>query len=80
MYLPVTPIKSKHRRSLNLLEVPQPQPGPHVKPNKVSTFTYLHINLCQPLRLYYVYSHTSLTVLLSSTCHETRRARLTLQP
>uniref|UniRef100_A0A3P9Q3M9 Phosphorylase b kinase regulatory subunit n=1 Tax=Poecilia reticulata TaxID=8081 RepID=A0A3P9Q3M9_POERE len=28
MYLPVTPITSKHRRSLNLLEVPHPQPGP----------------------------------------------------
>uniref|UniRef100_H3C3D1 Phosphorylase b kinase regulatory subunit n=1 Tax=Tetraodon nigroviridis TaxID=99883 RepID=H3C3D1_TETNG len=29
MYLPVTPIKSKHRRSLNLLEVPHPQFSPH---------------------------------------------------
>uniref|UniRef100_A0A8P4KA07 Phosphorylase b kinase regulatory subunit n=1 Tax=Dicentrarchus labrax TaxID=13489 RepID=A0A8P4KA07_DICLA len=28
MYLPVTPVKSKHRRSLNLL-VPHPQHGPH---------------------------------------------------
>lgn len=82
MYLPVTPIKSKHRRSLNLLEVPHPQFSPHVKPDKVSTFTYFYINLCHPLRLQYVYSraHSSLTVLLSSTCRETRRARLTLQP
>lgn len=82
MYLPVTPLKSKHRRSLNLLEVPHPQLGPHVKPNKVSIFTHFHINPCHPLRLQYVYSrtHTSLTALLSSTCRETRRARLTLQP
>uniref|UniRef100_A0A3B5MMD4 Phosphorylase b kinase regulatory subunit n=1 Tax=Xiphophorus couchianus TaxID=32473 RepID=A0A3B5MMD4_9TELE len=28
MYLPVGPITNKHRRSLNLLEVPHPQPGP----------------------------------------------------
>lgn len=35
MYLPVTPVKSKHRRSLNLLDVPHPQHGPHVKQNKV---------------------------------------------
>lgn len=49
MYLPVTPIKSKHRRSLNLLEVPHPQLGPHVKPDKVSMFTYFRINLCHPL-------------------------------
>uniref|UniRef100_A0A671YAS2 Phosphorylase b kinase regulatory subunit n=1 Tax=Sparus aurata TaxID=8175 RepID=A0A671YAS2_SPAAU len=26
MYLPVTPVKSKHRRSLNLLDVPHPHP------------------------------------------------------
>lgn len=37
MYLPVTPAKSKHRRSLNLLEVPHPQHGPHVKQQKVGT-------------------------------------------
>lgn len=49
MYLPVTPIKSKHRRPLNLLEVPHPQLCPHVKPNKVSTFTYFLMNLCHPL-------------------------------
>lgn len=45
MYLPVTPIKSKHRRPLNLLEVPHPQLCPHVKPNKVSTFTYFLMHL-----------------------------------
>uniref|UniRef100_A0A668SBH7 Phosphorylase b kinase regulatory subunit n=1 Tax=Oreochromis aureus TaxID=47969 RepID=A0A668SBH7_OREAU len=28
MYLPVTPVKSKHRKSLNLLDVPHPQHGP----------------------------------------------------
>nr|Q9W6R1.1 RecName: Full=Phosphorylase b kinase regulatory subunit alpha, liver isoform; Short=Phosphorylase kinase alpha L subunit [Takifugu rubripes]AAD28794.1 phosphorylase kinase alpha 2 subunit [Takifugu rubripes] len=38
MYLPVTPLKSKHRRSLNLLDVPHPQHGPHLKQNKVGTF------------------------------------------
>lgn len=52
MYLPVTPLKSKHRRSLNLLEVPHLQLGPHVKPNKVSVFThFFNINQCHPLRL-----------------------------
>lgn len=35
MYLPGTSAKSKHRRSLNLLEVPHPQHGPHVKQHKV---------------------------------------------
>ncbi|KAM8761665.1 phosphorylase b kinase regulatory subunit alpha, liver isoform 1-T1 [Acanthopagrus schlegelii] len=36
MYLPVTPVKSKHRRSLNLLDVPQPQHGPQVKQQKIT--------------------------------------------
>ncbi|PWA18908.1 hypothetical protein CCH79_00004937, partial [Gambusia affinis] len=31
MYLPVAPITNRHRRSLNLLEVPHPQPGPQAK-------------------------------------------------
>lgn len=39
MYLPVAPVKSKHRRSLNLLEVPSvplhPQHGSNVKQQKV---------------------------------------------
>ncbi|XP_071345089.1 phosphorylase b kinase regulatory subunit alpha, liver isoform isoform X1 [Trachinotus anak] len=34
MYLPVAPIMNKHRRSLNLLEVPHPQHGPHAKQHK----------------------------------------------
>lgn len=40
MYLPVAPDKSKHRRSLNLLEVPQPHHGPQVKQPKVETGDY----------------------------------------
>ncbi|KAI3376943.1 hypothetical protein L3Q82_000182 [Scortum barcoo] len=43
MYLPVTPIKSKHRRSLNLLEVPHPQHGPHVKQHKSHSAADLHL-------------------------------------
>uniref|UniRef100_A0A671YAR0 Phosphorylase b kinase regulatory subunit n=1 Tax=Sparus aurata TaxID=8175 RepID=A0A671YAR0_SPAAU len=37
MYLPVTPVKSKHRRSLNLLDVPHPHPqhSPQVKQQKI---------------------------------------------
>ncbi|XP_041837948.1 phosphorylase b kinase regulatory subunit alpha, liver isoform isoform X2 [Melanotaenia boesemani] len=34
MYLPVTPVMHKHRRSLNLLDVPHPLPGPHAKQHK----------------------------------------------
>lgn len=37
MYLPVAPDKKKHRRSLNLLEVPQLHLGPQVKQPKVET-------------------------------------------
>lgn len=37
MYLPVTPVMSKHRKSLNLLEVPHPQHGSHAKQHKVGT-------------------------------------------
>ncbi|KAM4593718.1 phosphorylase b kinase regulatory subunit alpha, liver isoform 2-T2 [Odontesthes bonariensis] len=38
MYLPVTPVMNKHRKSLNLLEVPhlQPQPSPLAKQQKTS--------------------------------------------
>ncbi|XP_070758111.1 phosphorylase b kinase regulatory subunit alpha, liver isoform isoform X2 [Enoplosus armatus] len=43
MYLPVTPVKSKHRRSLNLLEVPHPQHGPHVKQQKSHSAADLHL-------------------------------------
>lgn len=35
MYLPVTPVMNKHRKSLNLLEVPYSQHAPHVKQQKV---------------------------------------------
>lgn len=37
MYLPVTPVKSKHRKSLNLLDVPHPQHGSQAKQHKVGT-------------------------------------------
>ncbi|XP_029701564.1 phosphorylase b kinase regulatory subunit alpha, liver isoform isoform X3 [Takifugu rubripes] len=43
MYLPVTPLKSKHRRSLNLLDVPHPQHGPHLKQNKSHSAADLHL-------------------------------------
>lgn len=43
MYLPVTPVKSKHRRSLNLLEVPHPQHVPHVKQHKPHSAADLHL-------------------------------------
>lgn len=36
MYLPVAPVMSKHRKSLNLLDVPHPQQGPHAKQQKVT--------------------------------------------
>ncbi|XP_030582000.1 phosphorylase b kinase regulatory subunit alpha, liver isoform isoform X2 [Archocentrus centrarchus] len=43
MYLPVTPVKSKHRKSLNLLDVPHPQHGPHVKQHKPHSAADLHL-------------------------------------
>ncbi|KAM3625489.1 uncharacterized protein V6R79_012826 [Siganus canaliculatus] len=43
MYLPVTPDKSKHRRSLNLLDVPQPQHAPHLKQHKPHGAADLHL-------------------------------------
>ncbi|XP_074523240.1 phosphorylase b kinase regulatory subunit alpha, liver isoform isoform X2 [Halichoeres trimaculatus] len=43
MYLPVTPVKSKHRRSLNLLEVPNYQPSSNVKQQKPHSTTDLHL-------------------------------------
>ncbi|XP_058484888.1 phosphorylase b kinase regulatory subunit alpha, liver isoform isoform X2 [Solea solea] len=43
MYLPVTPVMSKHRRSLNLLEVPHSQPTPHVKQHKPHSSADLHL-------------------------------------
>lgn len=43
MYLPVTPAMNKHRKSLNLLEVPHPQPGPHTKQQKPLSAADLHL-------------------------------------
>ncbi|KAE8297487.1 Phosphorylase b kinase regulatory subunit alpha, liver isoform [Larimichthys crocea] len=47
MYLPVAPVKSKHRRSLNLLEVPSvplhPQHGSNVKQQKPHSAADLHL-------------------------------------
>ncbi|XP_059208666.1 phosphorylase b kinase regulatory subunit alpha, liver isoform isoform X2 [Centropristis striata] len=44
MYLPVTPVKTKRRKALNLLEVPlHPQSGPHVKQNKPHSAADLHL-------------------------------------
>ncbi|XP_068167565.1 phosphorylase b kinase regulatory subunit alpha, liver isoform isoform X3 [Antennarius striatus] len=43
MYLPVTSVKSKHRRSLNLLVVPHPQHGQHAKQHKSHGVADLHL-------------------------------------
>uniref|UniRef100_A0A3Q1EHP6 Phosphorylase b kinase regulatory subunit n=1 Tax=Acanthochromis polyacanthus TaxID=80966 RepID=A0A3Q1EHP6_9TELE len=43
MYLPVTPAMNKHRRSLNLLEVPHLQHGPHAKQQKLHSAADLHL-------------------------------------
>lgn len=81
MYLPVAPDKSKHRRSLNLLEVPQPHHGPQVKQPKVVGGDYF------PLKCFFLCDRSSVTlvsvdrptVLLSCTCLRTRTATQTLQ-
>ncbi|XP_053177770.1 phosphorylase b kinase regulatory subunit alpha, liver isoform isoform X2 [Scomber japonicus] len=43
MYLPVTPAMSKHRKSLNLLEVPHPQQVSHTKQHKPHSAGELHL-------------------------------------
>ncbi|KAM7424407.1 hypothetical protein PAMA_000652 [Pampus argenteus] len=43
MYLPVTPVLNKHRKSLNLLEVPHPQQGSHTKQHKPHSAADLHL-------------------------------------
>ncbi|XP_071389691.1 phosphorylase b kinase regulatory subunit alpha, liver isoform isoform X1 [Centroberyx affinis] len=43
MYLPVTPAMTKHRRSLNLLEVPHPQQASHTKQHKSHSAADLHL-------------------------------------
>ncbi|KAG7218291.1 hypothetical protein INR49_010349, partial [Caranx melampygus] len=43
MYLPVAPVMNKHRRSLNLLEVPHPHHGAHVKQQKPHGAADLHL-------------------------------------
>ncbi|XP_034726796.1 phosphorylase b kinase regulatory subunit alpha, liver isoform isoform X3 [Etheostoma cragini] len=44
MYLPVTPVRNKRRKGLNLLEVsPHSQHGPHVKPHKSDSAADLHL-------------------------------------
>lgn len=81
MYLPVAPDKSKHRRSLNLLEVPQPHHGPQVKQSKVETGNYFPLKcffLCDWSRMTLM-SLDSPTVLLTCTCLRTQRATQTLQ-
>lgn len=83
MYLPVTPVRNKRRKGLNLLEVsPHSQHGPHVKQHKVFTaepcfscdFSIALKCICLTLT-----SLTSLTVLLTCTCLETPRATQILQ-
>lgn len=49
MYLPVTPVMNKHRRSLNLLDVPHPQHSPHAKQHKVGTADPSTRNLVSPV-------------------------------
>lgn len=43
MYLPVTPVMNKHRKSLNLLDVPRPVHGPHTKQHKSHSAADLHL-------------------------------------
>ncbi|XP_017295964.1 phosphorylase b kinase regulatory subunit alpha, liver isoform isoform X2 [Kryptolebias marmoratus] len=43
MYLPVTPIKNKHRKSLNLLVVPHVPPGPQAVQPKDLSVSDLHL-------------------------------------
>ncbi|CAG5858485.1 unnamed protein product [Menidia menidia] len=43
MYLPVTPVMNKHRKSLNLLEVPHPQPVSLAKQPKLHSISELHL-------------------------------------
>uniref|UniRef100_A0A7N5ZUW1 Phosphorylase b kinase regulatory subunit n=1 Tax=Anabas testudineus TaxID=64144 RepID=A0A7N5ZUW1_ANATE len=43
MYLPVAPVMSKHRKSLNLLDVPHPQQGQHSKHHKLHSAADLHL-------------------------------------
>ncbi|XP_026176082.1 phosphorylase b kinase regulatory subunit alpha, liver isoform isoform X1 [Mastacembelus armatus] len=43
MYLPVTPVMNKHRKSLNLLDVPHPQRGSHAKQHKPHSAAELHL-------------------------------------
>ncbi|XP_029000119.1 phosphorylase b kinase regulatory subunit alpha, liver isoform isoform X2 [Betta splendens] len=43
MYLPVTPVMSKHRKSLNLLDVPHPQHSAHAKQHKLHGAADLHL-------------------------------------
>lgn len=45
MYLPVTPAKTRHRRSLNLLEVPQPHHGSQAKQSKVEAVDCFIVNI-----------------------------------
>uniref|UniRef100_A0A3B5A8N1 Phosphorylase b kinase regulatory subunit n=1 Tax=Stegastes partitus TaxID=144197 RepID=A0A3B5A8N1_9TELE len=43
MYLPVAPVMNKHRKSLNLLEVPHLQHGPQAKQHKPLSAADLHL-------------------------------------
>lgn len=43
MYLPVTPVMNKHRKSLNLLEVPRSLHGQHPKQHKSHSAADLHL-------------------------------------
>uniref|UniRef100_A0A3Q3JHS8 Phosphorylase b kinase regulatory subunit n=1 Tax=Monopterus albus TaxID=43700 RepID=A0A3Q3JHS8_MONAL len=57
MYLPVAPVMSRHRRTLNLLDVNHPQHGPQAKQHKVGTadpptnsFVCLQLKECPTLQ------------------------------
>ncbi|XP_028293604.1 phosphorylase b kinase regulatory subunit alpha, liver isoform isoform X3 [Gouania willdenowi] len=43
MYLPMTPVVNRYRKSLNLLEVPHLQPGQHTKQQKPHDAAKLHL-------------------------------------
>lgn len=81
MYLPVTPVMNKHRKSLNLLDVPHPQLVPHARQHKVGVAVrHNFVSLVTSLLVWSVFVLlTSPTVLLICTCLETHRAKQTSQ-
>lgn len=84
MYLPVTHYKNKHRKALNLLDIPPPPPhGPNAKQHKVGAAGAGFLFVTPPsLCGTFVLTPASLaspTAPLICTCLETPRATRTLR-